>query len=213
MILDSKLKLASNLSVASAGRVMTGIVTSPDKISIEKLRNLGSGEQLYCCVTVKSDFSDSTTYVKFSLLAEVQETSERLNQLAVGTYPSIPTPFPDNARLYTKLQPCFGSTGLIIGNASGQSKNFVAGRKYLIPILPFTKMTVFSAFTVAYAQYEATSNLYFCMQEIDGSAANTPEVNSISSGTIDVEIVTIADFGAGSGFNDQYFYPSTMKIS
>jgi hypothetical protein len=50
-------------------------------------------------------------------------------------------------------------------------------------------------------------------EEFDATDPTLAPASNITSGSVDVDIVTLAEAGAGPGFNDQMCYPSTMKIS
>jgi len=202
MILDKKLQLASDMSIGAAGRDFTGVKTSLDKLNPATLRDFGRGEQVYACVTVKSDFTVAVDrYVGLSLCAEHLATTATIALAAAGLGAAT-------GLLYHRLQPKVAFSGYIPGNLTSNQKNFVAGKRFIFPVNTFTHYSDYGA-----SKYTCESDIYFLFEEFDSTAPGMTPTNSITNGTIDVDIVTLAQSGAGPGFNDQVCYPSTMKIS
>lgn len=204
MILDSKLKLASNMDIGAGARDFTGCKTSTDKLSATYLRDIGRGEQVYVCVTVKSDFTVAADrYIGMSLCAEHLATTETI-AVAAGVLGSAV------GMLYHRLQPKVASVGYLPNNLTSSEKNFVAGKKFIFPVNCFTH---FSDYAGAVGKYKSEAKLYFLFEEVDSADNGLAPANDITSGSIDVELVLLAEAGAGPAFNDQVCYPSTMKVS
>jgi hypothetical protein len=205
MILDKKLQLASNLSIASGSRAFAGFAISPDKISVATLRDFGRGKTVYCCVTIKSTVTQQTeAYLRMSLIAEANTTftMESLNALAVGSGGA----FLANAQTATRLQPVLGTTGAIPCNlVSGN--NFAAGKKYVFPIstMSLWDINIFGNFDMNLAAY-------FVLEEFNATTSALAPSSLITNGAIDVDIVEVADSGAGQGFCDLPFYPTSIKV-
>jgi hypothetical protein len=205
MILDKKLQLASNMSIGTAARDFTGCKTSTDKISVSALRNFGLGEPVFLCVTVKQDFTVSaTSYVSMSLCAE--HILDITNITAAGVS-SAATGF-----VFHRLQPKLAFSGFVPGNFDSNTKNFVAGKKYIFPITGLTaKYNNYPVFIAGYGGvYDGNRDVYFVFEEVSG--ADLSPAGGITNGVIDVDIVTLAEAGAGPGFNDQMCYPSSIKV-
>lgn len=206
MILDKKLQLASNMSIGVAARDFDGCKTSTDKISVSALRNFGLGEPVFLCVTVKQDFTVSaTSYIGMSLCAE------HISDIATITLGGIAVAA--NGFTFHRLQPKLAFSGFVPGNFDSNTKNFVAGKKYILPISGLTaKYNNYPVLVAGYGgNYNSDRDVYFVFEEVNG--ADLSPASSVTNGTIDVDIVTLAEAGAGPGFNDQMCYPSTMKIS
>jgi hypothetical protein len=204
MILDKKLQLASNMSIGTAGRDFAGCKTAPLKISSSALRDFGRGETVYMCVTVKSDFTVADSYVSFSLCAE--HAVDLVNITNAGSV------LPDTGLLYHRLQPSLCGSGYIPGNFSSNTKNMVAGKKFIFPInaMP-AKYAGYPEIIPTYGGvYDSNREVYFVFEEVSG--LDLTAQNDITSGTIDVDIVNIAEVGAGPGFNDQVCYPTSIKV-
>jgi hypothetical protein len=205
MILDKKLQLASNMSIGTGARDFAGCKTSTDKISVNALRNFGLGEPVFLCVTVKQDFTVSgTSYIGMSLCAE------HISDIATITVAG--TAIPATGVLFHRLQPKLAFSGFVPGNFDSNTKNFVAGKKYIFPIAGLTaKYTNYPVFVAGYGgTYDGNRDVYFVFEEANG--ADLSPASDITSGVIDVDIVTLAEAGAGPGFNDQMCYPSSIKV-
>lgn len=202
MILDKKLQLASNMSIGTATRDFDGCKTSTDKLNINTLRDFSRGEQLYLCVTVKTDFTvNAASSFGLSLCAE--------HLADVATITTVGLSVAATGMLYHRLQPRLAFSGYIPGNLDGTVKNAVAGKRFVIPISP---MTHYSTYAIG-GKYFAIGNVYFMFEEFDATDPTLAPASNITSGSVDVDIVTLAEAGAGPGFNDQMCYPSTMKVS
>ena len=207
MILDKKLQLASNMSIGTVGRDFAGCKTSTDVISAAALRDFGRGETVYMCVTVKSDFTiNATSYIGMSLCAE--------HVITIPTIAIAGTPPGGNAvtgLLFHRLQPKLAFSGFIPGNFDSATKNFVAGKKYIFPVAGTSAK--YAGYTTLFGlggTYDSNSNVYFVFEEVSG--ADLSPASNITSGSIDVDIVTITERGAGPGFNDQLCYPTSIKV-
>lgn len=202
MILDKKLQLASNFSVASGTRPFSGFSIPSNKLSVATLRDFGRGKTVYCCVTIKSSITQQNeTYVRMSLVAEANAT---FTQEALNTLGGL---VPLNAQIATRLQPILGTTGAIPCNLT-TGNNFAAGKKYIFPV------TTLSLWDInIFGNFEMQQAAYFIFEEFNSTALEFTPSDLISDGSIDVDIVEVADSGAGSNFCDLPFYPSTMKIS
>jgi len=235
MILDKKLQLASNLDIGNAARTKTGTRIS-DLFPMDGLGDVGAGEQLYCCVTVRESFSTSTGLE--SLVApQASLFSFRIHH----TYDFDPVAFEsgvDNAVsvMYAhRMQPLLGSTGFIPNNYG----NLAAGKKFIFPISPISNKTrlitgqlqsiigtglivgpsPISGLTV-WDPGNTLTYLYAVVEETGsdgptigvsglggaGFPVSAYPVNQTVSGRVDIDIVTIADFGAGPGFSDGKYY-------
>lgn len=202
MILDKKLQLASNMSIGTAARDFDGCKTSTDKLNINTLRDFGRGEQLYLCVTVKTDFTVNAAY-SFGLSLCAEHITDVATITTLGQFNAA------TGLLYHRLQPRLAFSGYIPGNFDGNAKNAVAGKRFVIPI---SSLTHYSTYAIV-GKYFASGNVYFMFEEFDPADPTLSPVNNITSGSVDVDIVTLAEAGAGPGFNDQMCYPSTMKVS
>lgn len=202
MILDKKLQLASNFSVASGTRPFSGFSIPSNKLSVATLRDFGRGKTVYCCVTIKSSITQQNeTYIKMSLVAEANAT---FTQEALNTLGGL---VPLNAQIATRLQPILGTTGAIPCNLV-TGNNFAAGKKYIFPV------TTLSLWDInVFGNFEMQQAAYFIFEEFNSTALELTPSDLISDGSIDVDIVEVADSGAGQNFCDLPFYPSTMKVS
>lgn len=206
MILDKKLQLASNMSIGASGRDFDGCKTSTDVISAAALRDFGRGESVYMCVTVKSNFTiNASSYIAMSLCAEHLQTKDFI----AGTVAPLSA---TSALLYHRLQPKIAFSGYVPGNLTANT-NFVAGKKFVFPIAGFaSKYKEYPTILGAGGDYNADKNIYFLFEEANGASYDLPAASNITSGSIDVDIVTIAESGAGPGFNDQVCYPTSIKV-
>lgn len=208
MILDKKLQLASNMSIGVSGRDFTGCKTSTDKININALRDFGRGEQAYVCVTVKSDFTiTAASWFGLSLCAE--------HLASISTITTVGNSNAATGLLYHRIQPRLAFSGYIPGNITNipgniinTENNAVAGKKFVMPISPLTHYSTSIA-----GKYIASGNVYFMFEEFDSTDPTLNPSDNITSGSIDVDIVTLAESGAGPGFNDQVYFISNMKVS
>lgn len=204
MILDKKLQLASDMSIGTATRDFAGCKTSTDKISANALRNFGRGEPVFMCVTVKQDFTvNATSYIGMSLCAE--------HIADIPTLTIAGTSSPATGLLFHRLQPKLSFSGFAPGNFDSNTKNFVAGKKYIFPITGITAK--YAGYTTLFSlggTYDSNRDVYFVFEEVSG--ADLSPASNITSGVIDVDIVTLAEAGAGPGFNDQMCYPSSIKV-
>ena len=202
MILDKKLQLASNFSVASGTRPFSGFSIPSNKLSVATLRDFGRGKTVYCCVTIKSSITQQNeTYIRMSLVAEANAT---FTQEALNTLGGL---VPLNAQIATRLQPILGTTGAIPCNLV-TGNNFAAGKKYIFPV------TTLSLWDInVFGNFEMQQAAYFIFEEFNSTALELTPSDLISDGSIDVDIVEVADSGAGQNFCDLPFYPSTMKVS
>lgn len=237
MILDKKLQLASNLDIGNAARTKIGTRIS-DLFPMDGLGDVGAGEQLYCCVTVKESFSTSTG-LSAALLPQASLFSFRIHH----TYDFDPVAFEagvddEVSVMYAhRMQPLLGSTSFIPNNYG----NFSAGKKFIFPISPITtrsRLITGQANSIsdglavgptpvaglaAWDPGNALTYLYAVVEETgsDGSTIISSEfppakgfpvsaypVNQTVSGRVDIDIVTIADFGAGPIFSDGKYYPT-----
>jgi len=237
MILDKKLQLASNFDIGNAARTKAGTRIS-DLLPMDGLGDVGAGEQLYCCVTVRESFSASTG-LSSDPLPQASLFSFRIHH----TYEYDPVAFeagPDNAVtvMYAhRMQPLLGSTGFIPNNYG----NFTAGKKFIFPISPISNRSTLivgqnqsilgtgvivgpspipglakwdpgSPQTYLYAVVEETGSDGPTLVSSAFGGAGFPvsayPVNQTVSGRVDIDIVTIADFGAGPGFSDGKHYPT-----
>lgn len=207
MILDKKLQLASNMSIGTVGRDFAGCKTSTDVISAAALRDFGRGETVYMCVTVKSNFTiNATSYIGMSLCASHLADPAGLQLISVGVNPQT-------ALLYHRLQPKLAFSGYIPGNTTGLT-NFIAGKKFVFPVTGMTsKYKDYASLAPGLGgDYLANKDVYFLFEEVDGTNTSIVAASNITSGSIDVDIVTIAESGAGPGFNDQVCYPTSIKV-
>ena len=196
MILDKKLKLVDNQSIGT--KSFGGLWISADKLNISSLRTLGKGEQAYCCVTIRSAFNNASSNVAFYLLSESNASSKE----AVDVLGAVPGTVAAATYITIYTQPLAGCSGYI--SALSSDGNFVAGKRFIFPINPFTANVKSIG-----GLNENAGNLYFAMMEID---SNGLPAASVTSGSIDVEIVTLAEPGAGSGFCDLMYYPTSIKV-
>jgi hypothetical protein len=218
MIRDQRLKLASNLDIGASARRYLGIQVS-DLLPTAKLGEFGRGEQLYCCVTVTTDFANTGdlgdppnytflegTLVRISLkeegpgytVAEIDITSTSADQAATMLHNHNPT---------------LGTTGWILNNTTAYDafgvtvRNFVKGKKFVFPINPLTHRSQFQT-TLFPAEYTGGRNVYLLIEEVDAKDENFTGTGFITSGAIDADIVLTAESGASSTFNDVRYYPT-----
>lgn len=239
MILDKKLQLASNFNIGNAARTKAGTRIS-DLFPMDGLGDVGAGEQLYCCVTVRESFSASTGLdAEPALLPQASLFSFRIHH----TYDFDPVAFEAGADsavsvMYAhRMQPLLGSTSFIPNNYG----NFSAGKKFIFPISPITNRSRLitgqasslipggvtvgptpvaglavwdpgNPLTYLYAVVEETGSDGATIVSSGFGGAGFPvsayPVNQTVSGRVDIDIVTIADFGAGPNFSDAKYYPT-----
>lgn len=201
MILDNRLSLASGMSIGTASRDFAGCKTSTNMISMNSLRDFGRGGSVFLCITVKTDFTE-TSLSSFGLSLCAEHLSD------IGTITGVGTALPATGLLYHRLQPRLAFSGYIPGNLAPTSKNAVAGKKFLLPVSPITHFSE-HAFN---GRFRSTGNAYFMFEEIAGADPTFAPASNIITGSIDVDIVTLAESGAGPGFNDQLCYPSGITV-
>lgn len=195
MILDKKLKLVNNQDIGAKSFYSSFV--SPDKFSISKLGSIGKGEQVYCCVTIRTEFTvtgGSTSLFAFYLLSEGYFTKESADtgsdiQKYVNTF---------------TIQPTAGYSGYI---SAFDASNCAAGKKYIFPVNPFTVLQKTLSTT-----HKSDGHLYFAFDEVSSSDGLPVAEATITAGNIDVELVTLAEPGAGSGFCDLMYYPTSIKV-
>jgi len=193
MIFDSKLKLVDNQSIGT--QTFLGAWISSNKLSTSSLRSIGKGEQTYCSVTIKSAFTATAVNAAFSLISELDGVSkESIESLGNDT---------DKLLITVYQMPRAGFSGYI--SCAASDGNFVAGKSYVFPINPFTAKQKASSIA-----HSGNKNLYFATTFFD-PATGLPS-NAITTGSIDVDIVTMAAPGAGASFCDLEYYPTSVKI-
>jgi hypothetical protein len=207
MIFDKRLKLAENFDIVST-RNISGVKQS-DLFPILSLGEVGRGEQLFCCVTVRESFdipAGDPTYLKLSLKEEWFTYT--------GYIDSVIQPGLGDAaaRHAHNRQPILASSGYIELSAGGVN-NFAAGKKFTFAINPITNNQVATVLNIGAQKYSGSSYAYFLLEEFTSSviATDFTPADNISTGKIDVDIVTIAEGGAGTGFSDCRYY-STRTI-
>lgn len=244
MILDKRLKLAENFNIGNASRTKAGTRIS-DLFPMSGLADVGSGEQLYCCVTVRESFSASTG-LGTAVFPQASVFSFRIHH----TYDFDPVAFEAGADdavtvMYAhRMQPLLGSTGFIPNNYG----NLNAGKKFIFPISLVSNKTrlitgqaqsILSAgipgviagpapvpglskwepgnpATYLYAVIEETGTDGAAIGSAGFGGAGYPAtaypVNQTVSGKIDIDIVSIADAGAGQDFSDIKSYPTRTIV-
>lgn len=229
MIRDQRLKLASSLNIGASARRYLGIQTS-DLLPTAKLGEFGRGEQLFCCVTVVGDFADTGAIdpgetdpivippsfidgnlVRISLKEEGPTypiSTINLVDLAADQY----------ATMLHNHNPTLGTTGWILNNTAAfdllgtNCRNFRKGKQYVFPISPVTHRTYFQTTTLVPREYVGGSNLYVLFEEVGHQDENFTGTGNITSGLIDVDIVMVAEAGAGLTFNDVRHYPTRTIV-
>lgn len=239
MILDKKLQLASNFDIGNAARTKAGTRIS-DLFPMDGLGDVGAGEQLYCCVTVRESFSASTG-LSSPNFQQASLFSFRIHH----TYDFDPVAFEAGADdaltvMYAhRMQPLLGSTSFIPNNYG----NFTAGKKFIFPISPISNRSrlitgqtqgllsvcVGPTPVAGLAAWDPGTQLTYLYAVVEETGSDGPTilsealpegfnglgfpvssypVNQTVSGRVDIDIVTIADFGAGPGFSDGKYYPT-----
>lgn len=234
MIRDQRLRLASNLSIGTASRQWTGIQNS-DILPGPNLREFGRGEQLFCCVTVTQTFSDhgsvnlaapldglaGTGLVQFSIKQESSYTLAGINALITG--------LDGSAYALHKKNPTLGTSGWILGNVNYSNsgfnvtnRNFVVGKKFCFPISPVTHNSKLERSYSGVLAPDLTNNflgdyttlggVYLLCEEVNCSDQTFAATNITTTGNIDVDIVMVAEAGAGPTFNDVRHYPTRTIV-
>jgi hypothetical protein len=217
MIFDKRLKLAENLDVV-AGRNIAGIKQS-DLFPVLSLGEMGRGEQLFCCVTIRETFAvpgGDPIYIKMSLREELFTYTGYIDSALVGV--------PSFARHTHNKNPILATSGYIelapdgAGTSNSSSNNnFVAGKKFTFAINPYSgsiNSTTYGGTFGLVKKFQGGSYAYFLFEEFtsgpiaDAFTAST----ALTSGKIDVDIVSIADSGAGVGFSDVHSYPTRTIV-
>lgn len=226
MILDTRLKLANNLDVV-AGRTVACTKQS-DLFPVLSLGEIGRGEQLYLCVTIRETFQfpdgagADSVFIKMSLREELFAYTGLID----GFWNTVS---PAHARLAHNKNPFLASSGYIelapriaippVGNDSANN-NFVAGKKFLFAINPYAakiKSTSFDGSITALAEFQGGTYVYFLLEEFTCAIGLVPEseftpATVITSGKIDVDIVSLAASGAGTNFSDVHNYPTRTIV-
>jgi hypothetical protein len=237
MILDKKLQLASNLNIGNAARTKAGTRIS-DLLPMDGLGSIGNGEQLYCCVTVTQSFSASTGLSSspspqaslFSFrLHHTYDFDPVAFEAGVDNAVSV---------MYAhRMQPLLGQTGFIPNNygnlnagkkfifpispishktrlITGQPQSII-GTGIIVGPSPVPGLATWdpgNPLTYLYAVVEetATDGPTIVSSGLGGLGfpASAYPVNQTVSGRVDIDIVTIADAGAGPTFNDVRHYPT-----
>jgi hypothetical protein len=208
MIFDKKLKLAENMSIAAGARSVVGFKWS-DKINISELKRFGLGEPIYCCVTIKTPFTLSTSsLVQFSLRSQLQYDPDQYVGLGA---------FADSAA-WVGLQrdPILGSSGWIPSHHAnvGNSITGIGGRMHFFAINPMINDILYDPYIPTPGtpkKFDDDGYAYFLFEEIDANTFfDIPPTHtsgsSIIAGSIDVDIVTIVSPTGGSGYNDGVYY-------
>lgn len=215
MIFDKRLKLAENFDVTTS-RTTSGIKQS-DLFPILEMGNIGQGEQLFCCVTIRETFNvplGNPIYIKMSLREELYAYTGLIDTVIRPTFGA------DAARHAHNRNQILASTGYIelAPDVSGTSNNsannnFVAGKKFTFAINPYSGSVNASAFdgvaTQIVKKFQGGTYAYFLFEEFTSGILDTsftPD-DVLTSGKVDVEIVSLADSGAGAGFSDVKAYP------
>ena len=221
MILDTRLKLANNLDVV-AGRTVACTKQS-DLFPVLSLGEMGRGEQLFCCVTVRETFSvpaGDPVFIKLSLREELFAYTGLIDTAIVGVSAAA-------ARHAHNKNPILASSGYIelapdIGLLSNDAtkNNFVAGKKFTFAINPYAgsiNALTYSGveFNVA-NKFQGGTYAYFLFEEftsdlVGGATSFTPST-ALTSGKIDVDIVSLAASGAGANFSDVHSYPTRTIV-
>jgi len=225
MILDTRLKLADNLNVV-AGRAVACTKQS-DLFPVLSLGEMGRGEQLYLCVTIRETFqfpdgaAADSVFIKMSLREELFAYTGLID----GFWNSVS---PAHARLAHNKNPVLASSGYIelaprldgpvIGNNSANN-NFVAGKKFLFAINPYAakvKSTLFNGVVNAVSEFQGGTYAYFLLEEftcvLNPPASEFTPATVLTSGKIDVDIVSLAASGAGTNFSDVHSYPTRTIV-
>lgn len=220
MILDTRLKLAENLDVTTS-RNISGVKQS-DLFQILSLKEIGRGEQLFCCVTVRETFNvpaGDPIYIRMSLREELYAYTGLIDTFI---RPSLGS---ESARHAHSKNPVLASSGYIelapdpsgLTNVSGNN-NFVAGKKFVFAINPYAgaiNATTFDGVQFSLVnKFQGGTYAYFLIEEFTSSvlaSSFTPD-DVLTSGKIDVDIVSLAASGAGANFSDVHNYPTRTIV-
>jgi len=208
MILDTRLKLANNLDIAASSRVIAG-VKQGDLFKAIDHKEYGRGHQLFCCVTVRESFdTPAFTYVKMSLREEWFSIQSEIEGPILSTLGAA------FARTAHDLQPVLGATGYIQLSGLGVN-NFSAGKKITFAISPITNDPYLTVNGTGDVKYQGGTYSYFYLEEFSRAGpfdtVFAPSSN-ITAGKIDVDIVAVAEGGAGANFNDVRSYPTRTIV-
>lgn len=237
MILDKRLQLASNFDIGNASRIKAGTRIS-DLMPMSELGDIGNGEQLYCCVTVTQSFSASTGLSsspapQASLFSFRIHHTYDFDPVAfeAGVDDAVTVMYAH------RMQPLLGQTGYIPNNygnltagkkfifpispishktrmITGQTQS-ILGSGLIVGPSPVPGLTTWepgNPLTYIYAVVEETGSDGPTIVGAGFGGAGFPvssyPVNQTVSGRVNIDIVTIADSGAGPTFNDVRHYPT-----